>query len=234
MVWIFYSLLFILACGFGFWMWRLSRARSVLFPLSADYSVVMRAPLPGTFVTWPWHRLGMTYCCALRLWSQICVTCRSCWFQDLVALSCCAGAGCLGSGEWRHTYEMDMEHFPNPTLSVVVAKCWFLVFVLRDKYEFSPSRNPDQDDHIFDCLLPSMAAVLAEEMHASFLFVGDLNGHHQEYLGSKTTNRHGVAAFDFATVSCCDQLVVGPTHEWGGTLLWNSWPCMGFCSSTHR
>ena len=33
-----------------------------------------------------------------------------------------------------------------------------------------------------------------------------------------TTNRHGVAAFDFATVSGCDQLVVGPTHARGGTL----------------
>ena len=49
-------------------------------------------------------------------------------------------------------------------------------------------------------------------------FVGDLNGHHQEWLGSTTTNRHGVAAFDFATVSGCDQLVVGPTHARGGTL----------------
>ena len=57
-----------------------------------------------------------------------------------------------------------------------------------------------------------MAAVKAEDVLASFLFVGDLNGHHQEWLGSPTTNRHGVAAFDFATVSGCDQLVVGPTH----------------------
>ena len=47
--------------------------------------------------------------------------------------------------------------------------------------------------------------------------MGDLNGHHQEWLGSTTTNRHGVAAFDFATVSGCDQLVVG-THARGGTL----------------
>ena len=37
--------------------------------------------------------------------------------------------------------------------------------------------------------------------NASFLFVGDLNGHHPEWLGSTTTNSHGVAAFDFATVS---------------------------------
>ena len=28
----------------------------------------------------------------------------------------------------------------------------------------------------------------------------------------RITNNHGVAAFDFATVSGCDQLVVGPTH----------------------
>ena len=39
-----------------------------------------------------------------------------------------------------------------------------------------------------------------------------------------TTNRHGVASFgsdasfDFATVSGCDQLVVGPTHARGRTL----------------
>ena len=61
-------------------------------------------------------------------------------------------------------------------------------------------RNPDLDDRIFDCLLASMAAVQAEDVHASFLFVGDLNGHHLEWLGSMTTNHHGVAAFDFATV----------------------------------
>ena len=48
--------------------------------------------------------------------------------------------------------------------------------------------------------------------------MGDLNGHHQEWLGSTTTNRHSVAAFDFTTLSSCDQLVVGPTHAHGGTL----------------
>ena len=37
-------------------------------------------------------------------------------------------------------------------------------------------------------------------------------------LGSSTTNRHGVAALDFATVSGCDQLVIGPTHAHGGTV----------------
>ena len=32
------------------------------------------------------------------------------------------------------------------------------------------------------------------------------------------TNRHGVAALDFDTVSGCDQLVIGPTHAREGTL----------------
>ena len=83
---------------------------------------------------------------------------------------------------------------------------------------YSLYRNPDQADQIFDCLLASMAAVQAEDVGASFLFVGDLNGHHQQWLGSTTTNRLGVAAFDFATVSGCDPLVVGGTHARDGRL----------------
>ena len=63
-----------------------------------------------------------------------------------------------------------------------------------------------------------MAAVQAEGVRASFLFVGDLIGHHQGWLGSTTTNRPGVAAFDFATVPRCYQLAVGPTHARGLTL----------------
>ena len=47
-----------------------------------------------------------------------------------VALSSCVGARCLGPVGWLHTYEMITEHFANPNLSVVVAKCWFLRFVL--------------------------------------------------------------------------------------------------------
>ena len=58
----------------------------------------------------------------------------------------------------------------------------------------------------------------AVDVHASFLLMGDLNGHHQEWLDSTTTNCHGVAALDFATVLGCDQLVIGPTHACGGTL----------------
>ena len=67
-------------------------------------------------------------------------------------------------------------------------------------YVYSLYHNPDQDDRIYDCLLTSTAAVQAEDVHTTFLFVGDSNGHHQEWLGSSMTNSHGVAAFDFASV----------------------------------
>ena len=101
--------------------------------------------------------------------------------------------------------------------------CYEIMFfgvcgVRQNHYVFSLYRNPDLDHWIFDCLLASMAAVQAEDICASFLFVGDLNCHHHEWLDSTTTSRHHVEAFDFATVSGCDQLVVGPTHASGGTL----------------
>ena len=46
-------------------------------------------------------------------------------------------------------------------------------------YLYSLYRSPDQDDQIYDCFLISMAAVHAEDVRESFLFVGDLKGHHQ-------------------------------------------------------
>ena len=52
--------------------------------------------------------------------------------------------------------------------------------VRQNFYVFNLYCNPDLDDWIFDCLLTSMAAMQAEDVCAAFLFVGDLNGHHQE------------------------------------------------------
>ena len=73
-------------------------------------------------------------------------------------------------------------------------------------FVFSVYRNADLNGRIFDCLLTLMAAGEA----------GDIQ-------------------FDFATVSGCDQLVVGPTHSRGGTrdLLITDVPDLSFCS-IHR
>ena len=74
---------------------------------------------------------------------------------------------------------MVTEHFANQNLSVVVAKCWFcrVCRVRQNLYVLSLYHNPDLDDRIFDRLLASMAALQAEDVHASFLFVGDFNFH---------------------------------------------------------
>ena len=59
-----------------------------------------------------------------------------------------------------------------------------LVFMVygawQNFYVSSLYHNPDLYDRIFNCLPTSMAAMVAEDVHASFLFVGDLNGLHQE------------------------------------------------------
>ena len=59
--------------------------------------------------------------------------------------------------------------------------CEMLVFrvcgVRQNLYVYSLYRNHDLDDQIFYFLLASLAAVQAEDVRSSFLFVGDLNGH---------------------------------------------------------
>ena len=65
-------------------------------------------------------------------------------------------------------------------VNVTKNKFFCVCGVRQNLYVFSLYRNPDLDDRIFDCLLTmaTMAAVQAEDVRASFLFVGDLNGHH--------------------------------------------------------
>ena len=67
----------------------------------------------------------------------------------------------------------------------------------QNLYVYSLYRNPDLYDLIFYCLLASMTAAHARDIHASLLFVGDLSGHHQEWLGS-TQDCKKPKFFDFA------------------------------------
>ena len=47
-------------------------------------------------------------------------------------------------------------------------------------YVFSLYHNPDLDDRIYEGLLTSMAGLQVVDVPALFMFMGDLNGHHQE------------------------------------------------------
>ena len=108
-------------------------------------------------------------------------------------------------------------HKPKFECSCYEIVFWGVCCVIQNLYAFSLYSNPDLDDPIFYCLLTSMPAVQAEDVRASFLFADVLNGSQQEWFGSTIANRHGVTTIDFATVSGCDQFVVGPTLARGGT-----------------
>ena len=112
-------------------------ARCVLCLLSAEHSSNMRSLAWNlSDLTVASSQYDMLFCPGTKhmsqnfCWSQKCVTCRSWWFPVWVILACCVRARYLGPVGWRHTYEMVTEHFANPNFRVVVAKCWFLGFVM--------------------------------------------------------------------------------------------------------
>ena len=71
--------------------------------------------------------------------------------------------------------------------------------------------NPGHDGALYDCLLDSVARVQSVDDKTVFVFVGDSNAHHSEWLESVSpTYRHGRDALDFCNLSGCEQLVLGP------------------------
>ena len=124
---------------------------------------------PWTLVTWQWLRLSMMYCCALRLTSEICVTCQSCWFPDSVILSSCAEASCLGLEGWLHTYEIVTEHFAKHEFDCGCSEIMvFRVWGVRQNLHY---RNPDLDDRIFDCFDQCLPCRLRMSVPLSCLWV---------------------------------------------------------------
>ena len=144
-------------------MLRLTQAHGVLLRLAAEYSAAMCGVCPGTLVTWPWLRLSMIYCCALRPWSQICVTCRVAGSWVLLCRGKLPRAICLAA------YVRDgYGAFRQPIFEC--GCCQMLVVrvcgLRQNSYVYCLYRNPIQDDRIYDCLLTSMAAVQAEDVRA--------------------------------------------------------------------
>ena len=43
-------------------------------------------------------------------------------------------------------------------------------------------RNPGNDDSLYDCLLDSIARVQSVDDNVVFVFVGNVNAHHSEWL----------------------------------------------------
>ena len=91
--------------------------------------------------------------------------------------------------------------------------------LLQNVILLTVSLENDADDGIFDCLLVSMAAIQENDRKASFVFIGDFNAHHKEWLNSiSQTDCHGLRALDFSSESGCDQIIHSPTHRSGNCL----------------
>ena len=148
----------------------------------------------------------------------------------------------------RHVSELLLPGFKAPTLPLIGARTNGLVMALfvrsglsvsrQEKFEcsccefmvakisgerlicylFVVYRSPSTDYRVFDCLCEAMGSIQSVDPKSVFCFVGDFTCHHSEWLGSRITEAHGVAAFDFATVADSSQLVNGPTHRAGGVL----------------
>ena len=89
---------------------------------------------------------------------------------------------------------------------------------LLNCYLFVVFRSSSTDGRVFDCLCEAMGSIHSVDPKSAFCFVGDFNCHHLDWLRSRITDAHGVAAFDFATVADRSHLVTGPTHTAGGVL----------------
>ena len=85
-------------------------------------------------------------------------------------------------------------------------------------YVFSVYRNPGLDDSIYQCLLRAVHDVQVADRKAAFVVVGDVNAHHVQWLQSRFTDCHGIAALDFCTLAGFQQLVESPTHVAGSRL----------------
>ena len=68
-------------------------------------------------------------------------------------------------------------------------------------------------------MLNSYTAIQEDNRKSCFIFIGDFNAHHREWLNSVSpTDRQGIAALDFSDVVGCEQLVHGATHRSGNCL----------------
>ncbi len=65
----------------------------------------------------------------------------------------------------------------------------------------------------------AVSVIQDDDQKAAFVFIGDFNAHHREWLKSiSPTDSYSRAALDFGNVSGCSQLVAGPMHLAGNRL----------------
>lgn len=79
-------------------------------------------------------------------------------------------------------------------------------------------RRPSANDSVFECLAEAVSKIQEIDKKSCFVFMGDYNAHHEEWLGSTCTDIHGEAALQFCYTLGLSQLVGESTHAGGGRL----------------
>ena len=73
-------------------------------------------------------------------------------------------------------------------------------------------RPPSADDSIYDAITEKIDAIQERHPKSEVIVLGDMNAHHDEWLGSKKTGAHGDSVFEFAVTNNLHQLVDLPTR----------------------
>ena len=103
------------------------------------------------------------------------------------------------------------------------------------KYLCCLYRSPnalDYDD-LFGYLSSTIEHINSSSPFAEVALCGDLNVHHREWLYSRVGDPAGSRAFEFATVNCLQQLIVGPTRIPDSSLQQPSTSPLDLFLSTH-
>ena len=77
-------------------------------------------------------------------------------------------------------------------------------------FMFCVYRPPSADDSIYDVMSEKIDAIQELHPRSEIIVLGDMNAHHEEWLGSKQTDGHGECALEFAVLNL-HQLVDVPT-----------------------
>ena len=73
-------------------------------------------------------------------------------------------------------------------------------------------RPPSADVSIYDAITDKIDAIQEIHPKSEVIVLGDMNAHHEEWLGGRKTDTHGDSAFQFAVLNNLHQLVDLPTR----------------------
>ena len=90
---------------------------------------------------------------------------------------------------------LDYEHPQHEMICFKIQLPGHLVFI------FSIYRPPSADDSICDAISSHINTIQEFHPRSEIIALGDMNVHHEEWLGNKKADIHGVCAFEFVVLT---------------------------------